>query len=472
MQSIAKNFIGSSSTNHSIRPAGLPRSPSSLKIDKLYIEGGATVIGGFMMDINKKEQPFWLQREKDYPDLLNWVKLRPVVFYDVEERRAWLVDGASALLHLVRMSLHQDTNDIESAYDWVYDSSKLKDNWPGLGSRQAAVNTLKNWDNRALGLHIIGKHADANGVLVPEYSTFEDRVKRIIHSIEILIDQQEKAASQDGFKFSQTLDPRRDVIGFEVMDIISPSGPIYSRVQRINSWGHGWTDLVPSIGITTIFGRGFGDLIRADEPGELCPNWRLVPSGKDFLAPSVSTIQMLYEKRLLTLEPGRSEDEITKRFTIVAAKETSNPCNCLKQQGSNSNRLSVAECHHKPVQFLTKRWWLLGALPNGLVSVRLGSLPVRGAVILGHTVLGLSSKDASMSRQPDDDGSGSTATGGSLQATGSSSNVTEMTAITTPTVGPSSQEASGGGQSSNSASKKMDGTRNKRWSRFKDWVKK
>ncbi|CAJ0554667.1 Ff.00g131800.m01.CDS01 [Fusarium sp. VM40] len=468
----ATDWCGSPSTNHNIRPAGLPRSPASLKIDKLYIEGGATVTGGFMMDINKKEQPFWLQREKDYPDLLNWVKLRPIVFYDVEERRAWLVDGASALLHLVRISLHQDTNDTESAYDWVYDSGRLKDNWPGVGGRQAAVNTLKNWDNRALGLHIIGKRPGTNGVLVPEYSTFEDRVKKILHSIEILIDQQEKAASQDGFKISQTWDPRRDIIGFEIMDVIGPSGPIYSRVQRINSWGRGWTDLAPSIGLTTIFGRGFGNLIQADEPSELCPNWRLVPSGKDFLVASVSTIKMLYEKQLLKLEPGRSEDEIAKRVTIVAAKETSNPCNCLKQQGSNSNHLSVVECHHKPVQFLTKRWWLLGALPNGLVPVRLGSLPVRGAVILGHTVLGLSSKDASTSRQPDDDGSGSTATGGSLQATGSSSDVTEMTAITTPSVGPSSQEASGGGQSSNSASKQMDGTRNKRWSRFKDWVKK
>jgi hypothetical protein len=425
-----------------------------------------------MMDINKKEQPFWLQREKDYPDLLNWVKLRPIVFYDVAERRAWLVDGASALLHLVRISIHQDTTDTESAYDWVYDSSKLKDKWPGVGGRQAAVNTLKNWDNRALGLHIIGKRPDANGVLVPEYSTFEDRVKKVLHSIEILIDHQEKAASQDGFKISQTWDPRRDIVGFEVMDIIGPSGPIYSRVQRINSWGHGWTDLAPSIGLTTIFGRGFGDLIRADEPGELCPNWRLVPSGQDFLVASVSTIQMLYEKRLLKLEPGRSEDEIAKRVTIVAAKETSNPCNCLKQQGSNSNHLSVAECHHKPVQFLTKRWWLLGALPNGLVPVRLGSLPVRGAVILGHTVLGLSRKDASMSRQPDEDGSESTTTSGSLQVTESSSNVTEMTTITTPSVGSSSQEASGGGQSSNFAGNTMDGTRKKRWSKFKDWVKK
>ncbi|KAM0351145.1 hypothetical protein ACHAPU_002929 [Fusarium lateritium] len=468
----ATDLCGSSSTYLNIRPAGLPKSPASSRIDKLYIEGGATVVGGFMMDINKKEQPFWLQREKDYPDLLNWVKLQPIVFYDIEERRAWLVDGASALLHLVRISLHQDAADPESAYDWVYDPAKLKDKWPGLGGRQAAVHTLKNWDNRALGLYIVGQHVDASGRTVPKYSTFEDRVKRILHSIEILIDQREKATSQDGFKVSQTWDPRRDIIGFELMDITGPSGPIYPRVQRINSWGHGWTDLVPSIGLTAIFGRGFGDLIRADNPQDLCPKWRLMPIGKDFMAASVSTLQMLFEKRLLKLEPGRSEDEIAKRVTIVAVKESSNPCSCVKKQENNSNPSPETDCHHKPVQFLTRRWWLLGALPNGLVPVRFGSLPVRGAVILGHTVLGLGSKDMLTLRKADDDGTGSTTASDSLQAAGSSSNATESTMITAPSVGSSSQGASGGGRKSNNASNTEDRTRKNKWSKFKDWVKK
>ncbi|KAF4997486.1 hypothetical protein FGRMN_3850 [Fusarium graminum] len=366
----------------------------------------------------------------------------------------------------------QDATDSESAYDWVYNPAELKDKWPGAGGRQAAINTLKNWDNRALDLHIVGKHADASGRMVPKYSTFEDRVKKILHSIEILIDQREKCASQDGFKMSQTWDPRRDVIGFEVVDITGPSGPIYPRVQRINSWGHGWTDLVPSIGLTTIFGRGFGDLIRADNPEELCPKWRLIPSGKDFLAASVSTLQMLFEKRLLKLEPGRSEDEIAKRVNIVTVKESSNPCSCVKRQGVDSKPSPDADCHHKPVQFLTRRWWLLGALPNGLIPVRFGSLPVRGAVILGHTVLRLGSKDILMLKRTDDDGTGSTTTSDSVQAASSGSNATESTVTTAPSVGLSSQGASGGGQRSANASKTNDRTRRNKWSKLKDWVKK
>ncbi|KAF9773417.1 hypothetical protein IL306_008789 [Fusarium sp. DS 682] len=268
----ATDFCGHVSANHEIKPAGLPRAPASTIIDKLYIEGGSPVTASVMININRKEQPFWLQREKDYPSLLNWVKLQPVVFYDVEERRAWLVDGASALLHLVRISLHRDINDPESPYDWVYDPSKLKDHWPGVGSRQAAVQTLKNWENRALGVYIVDKHLDANGTPITRYSTFEERVKNILHSIEKLVDRQAQVASQDGIKISQTLDPRHDIVGFDIMDMIDPSVPIYPRIQHLNSWGNGWIDLVPTIGITAIFGRRFGDLIRADDIDSICPS--------------------------------------------------------------------------------------------------------------------------------------------------------------------------------------------------------
>ncbi|KAH6871197.1 hypothetical protein B0T10DRAFT_500728 [Thelonectria olida] len=79
------------------------------------------------MSINKKEPPFWLQQENDYPSLLKWVAMQPIVFYDVADGRAWLVDGASALLYLVRISLYLDENDPESTYEWVSDATRLED---------------------------------------------------------------------------------------------------------------------------------------------------------------------------------------------------------------------------------------------------------------------------------------------------------------------------------------------------------
>ncbi|RBQ71580.1 hypothetical protein FVER14953_20679 [Fusarium verticillioides] len=467
----ATDLCGHHTANHEIKPGGLPKSSASIVVDKLYIEGGSPVTAGVMLDVNKKEQPFWLQREKDYPSLLNWVKLQPVIFYDVEERRAWLVDGASALLHLVRISLHLDINDPESAYDWVYDPSKLKDHWPGVGSRQAALQTLKNWENRALNVYIVDKHMDSNGVPATKYSTFEERVKRILHSIEKLIDRQAQAASQDGIKISQTLDPRRDVVGFDIVDVIDPAVPIYPRIQHLNSWGHGWIDLIPTVGITALFGRGFGDLIRADEPDLICPSWRSVPAGKDYLAASISTMQMLHEKRLLRMEPGLIGGELTKKITWVAAKEASSYCKCLKGQASSVVQTAGSECNHNPVQFLAKKWWSR-TIPHGLKPVHLGSLDAEGAVIFGHTVLGLRTGDRSTSRQADDDGEASMTSGEQAQdASVTGSIVSQTTSITVPSVGHSSHDAE-------SAQESLDGTSNataegkkKRWSKFKNWVK-
>ncbi|KAG7426624.1 Vegetative incompatibility protein HET-E-1 [Fusarium oxysporum f. sp. raphani] len=466
----ATDFCGHSTANHMIKPGGLPKASASIVVDKLYIEGGSPVTAGLMLDVNKKEQPFWLQREKDYPSFLNWVKLQPVVFYDVEERRAWLVDGASALLHLVRISLHLDINDPESAYDWVYDPSKVKDHWPGVGSRQAALQTLKSWENRALNVYIVNKHIDPNGVPVTKYSTFEERVKTILHSIEKLIDRQAQAASQDGIKISQALDPRRDVVGFDIVDIIDPSVPIYPRIQHLNSWGHGWIDLIPTIGITALFGRGFGDLIRADEPDLICPSWRSVPVGKDYLAASISTMQMLHEKRLLRMEPGLIGGELTKKITWVTAKEASLHCRCLKRQGSNDAQTTGAECNHNPVQFLAKRWWSR-TIPHGLKPVQLGSLDPEGAVIFGHTVLGLRTGERSAPKQADDDGAASTTSGEQTQqASATGSIVSRTTSITVPSVGASSQDAASVQQSLHTNKTTSEGKK-KRWSRFKDWVK-
>ncbi|TXB96893.1 hypothetical protein FocTR4_00011439 [Fusarium oxysporum f. sp. cubense] len=427
----ATDFCGHSTANHMIKPGGLPKASASIVVDKLYIE---------------------------------------VVFYDAEERRAWLVDGASALLHLVRISLHLDINDPESAYDWVYDPSKLKDHWPGVGSRQAALQTLKSWENRALNVYIVNKHIDPNGVPVTKYSTFEERVKTILHSIEKLIDRQAQAASQDGIKISQTLDPRRDVVGFDIVDIIDPSVPIYPRIQHLNSWGHGWIDLIPTIGITALFGRGFGDLIGADEPDLICPSWRSVPAGKDYLAASISTMQMLHEKRLLRMEPGLIGGELTKKITWVTAKEASLHCKCLKRQGSNDAQTAGAECNHNPVQLLTKRWWSR-TIPHGLKPVQLGSLDPEGAVIFGHTVLGLRTGERSAPKQADDDGAASTTSGEQTQqASTTGSIVSKTTSITVPSVEASSQDAATVQQSLHTNKTTSQGKK-KRWPRFKDWVK-
>ncbi|KAI8664386.1 hypothetical protein NCS55_00947100 [Fusarium keratoplasticum] len=314
--------------------------------------------GGLSMKINSKEQPFWLQRGKDYPSLLKWIGVQPIAFHDVSSRRTWLVDGASALLHLVRISLHLDENDPDSTYDWVFDPTQLKDKWDGVTGRQAALMTLKSWDNLDLNIYIVDKRRGPTGVPEVQYATFGSRVREVLHSIELLIDRQSKTASQEGIRISQSLDPRREIVGFDVLDVVTPLGPILPRVQHLKSWGHGWIDFMPSIGVTTIFGNGFGDLIRPDQPLSLCQGWKSLPEGKDYMAASISTLRMLYEKRLLRMDPGLKEGEMVKKIVWASFSHPFRPCNCLTEciKAAATTNDETQDCHD-PVQFFVKKSW-------------------------------------------------------------------------------------------------------------------
>ncbi|PGH07641.1 hypothetical protein GX51_01650 [Blastomyces parvus] len=374
----ATDFCGSAMANQNISASGLQRPPASIVIDRLYIEGGLHVVGGLQMGINKKDQPFSLERESDYPSLLKWVLLQPIVFYDVSDHRAWLVDGVSALLHLVRVSLYLDQNDPESTYDWVFDANQLKETWEGCTARLAALKTLKSWDNLNLNVHVKAR-TGIDGKHVIEYSTFGERVKKILHSMEILVDRQVKIDSEDGIKISQSLDlGRKSIVGFDILDVITPFGPIHTRIKHLPSRGHGWKDLIPSIGVTTIFGNGFGDLIRPDNPDTICSHWKSVPTGMDYMATSVSTLKMLYEKRLQRIEPALSIGDMTSKITWTSPCQPFKPCECL------TSKVADGKCHSDPVQFLgpKKSWTNIGS--SGLNPVNLAKLEENGAVIFGH----------------------------------------------------------------------------------------
>ncbi|KAH7268553.1 hypothetical protein B0J15DRAFT_523130 [Fusarium solani] len=453
---------------------GLQKPPGSIVIDRLYLEAGADVVGGVSMKINSKEQPFWLQRGKDYPSLLKWIGVQPIAFHDVSSRRTWLVDGASALLHLVRISLHLDKNDPDSTYDWVFDSTQLKDKWDGVTGRQAALRTLKSWDNLDLNIYIVDKRRGPTGVPEVQYATFRSRVKEVLHSIELLIDRQSKTVSQEGIRISQSLDPRREIVGFDVLDVVTPLGPILPRVQYLKSWGHGWIDFMPSIGVTTIFGNGFGDLIRPDQPQSLCQGWKSLPKGKDYMAASISTLQMLYEKRILRMDPGLKEGEMAKKIVWASFSHPFRPCNCLTEcinkTATKTTNDETQDCHD-PVQFFVKKSWPR-TVPHGMTPVHLTDLDDKGAVVFGHLpMLSRKSEGKVTARQRDDDVEASSSSAdGTLQApltTSATSESVGSTGITVPSSSVSSPREEQKEDKTTGGSAKEAGAKRRRWPFFR-----
>ncbi|PGG95740.1 hypothetical protein AJ79_09893 [Helicocarpus griseus UAMH5409] len=461
----ATDFCGHAMANQNISASGLQKPPPSIVIDRLYIEAGSDAVGGLQMGINKKDQPFWLERESDYPSLLKWVGLQPIVFYDVSDRRAWLVDGVSALLHLVRVSLNLDENDPESPYDWVFDASQLKDTWDGCTARLTALKTLKSWDNLKLNVYV-KENIELDGEHVIKYSTIEERVKKILHSIEILVDRQVKIASEDGIKIPQSLNRRKAIVGFDILDVITPLGPIHTRIKHLHSWGHGWSDLIPSIGVTTIFGNGFGDLIRPDSPDTVCNHWKSVPTGMDYMTTSVSTLKMLYQKRLKRIEPGLDIGEMTSKITWTSPCQPFKPCECLR------SKVADGECHLDPVQLLVSKKPWMNIIPSGSDPVNLAKLEEKGAVIFGHlSFLGRRKDGKLVERSAQDKKTASAGESSGRQEMLSSSAVSSVEAQSTADTTSPSSEPSAPEEIQEGSNSKEELEKKNPLNTFKEWWK-
>ncbi|KFH49055.1 hypothetical protein ACRE_002240 [Hapsidospora chrysogenum ATCC 11550] len=166
--------------------------------------------------------------------------------------------------------------------------------------------------------------------------------------------------------------------GFDIMDVIAPRGPVFSRVQSMASGGVGWRDLVPELGIAIIFGSGFGDLILPRDPSRVCAHWTTVPAGSDYLAASTSTLKMLHEQRRMRIEPNLDVGHLTKKIVWVSSHEPFKPCSCVEGAVVSEMR------HLYPVQSLVtqKPWKALTRKP--MTPVDIAGLCEEGAVIFGE----------------------------------------------------------------------------------------
>lgn len=345
----------------------------------MYVEAGGPFVAGLNMCLNKKQKPVRLSRARDYSSLLDWARKKVINFYDVSSRRAWLVDGASAALHLLRIWLELNQGDPESAYTWVFDPSMLKDYWEGCTTaRQAALKTLKCQENRDLGLYII--EGD-------EHAKLQSRVYDILLDLEAMICWQERRSSTDGINIPQSFDVRKKVIGVDVLDAIGPEREVQPRVQTLGqtlgSWREGWSDLVSELGVLTIFGSDFGDVIRPSEDCVICPHWRNLPKEQDYMATTVSTLQLLHQQCLAGPASKLGAGGLTTKMAWYSDWEPrSSPlCACPEARVCDSN----------PVQLLVSRsFWTTGLASPPLKPVDVTGLDGRGAFIFGHrTLLGL-----------------------------------------------------------------------------------
>lgn len=164
----------------------------------MSLSGGKFVTAGVSCAISTKDRPAHLTVDGYIPKLRS-IDQKLVVLWDEADKRGYLVNGTSALLHLVRIALHHHSKDkFAKAFRWK----------PSMMNESASViDVLIDEENRSLVINTdkptVSAETDVQGGSLTtkvkwDAYTFQDLVEQHYHYLDQIIDYQSQVESKDG----------------------------------------------------------------------------------------------------------------------------------------------------------------------------------------------------------------------------------------------------------------------------------
>lgn len=340
--------IGAADATKDVEATTLDEPSSGFLLEKVSISGGKIITAGATIAVGFKESPVHVTR-KGYIRQLRWISQRYVVLWDDADKRGWLVNGTSALLHLVRASLGDLSKSLGDNGGILLKPHDLKD--ADENKPQSAWKVLISSHNRELRLYaekrtfwdegeMKRKKGDAEAEesttekWKQEYYTFQDLVEERYHILEQIIDHQQQVNGRNGINLKFRV--RNHLEGWDFVDLVTDD-EITPRVAPLDALGWGWVDFVRSIGAITLFGCGFGDIIQPEVYEGMCPKWKTLPKGQSYLAASGFDLAKVKFHRL--------------GLVWHCPVQPVTPCRC-QDHGAQKLFVSLTRgSHHDPVQF-------------------------------------------------------------------------------------------------------------------------
>lgn len=371
-----ENLTGQKSadyTNFKASNLGLPSS--EIVLDRFTLSGGQHITAGVSFALGKQQKLMRGELHTSYEKQTGWTSRQHVVFFDVEDRRAWLVNGRTALLHLVRASLHRSKTDQEleeaapttmgtDAVSFVFQSPKnqvlklfkLNDE---ITEKRKEVTTVK--DDQTTVESSCSTETDVR------HHRLQDEVGVMYRWLALLVAGSNDKRCENGFSISTS---RNQLVGYDFLDLINGESSLIPRAIQLESRGKSWVEFVREARAITLFGSGFGALLKPliTDPS-LCSRWTEVPTGEDYLAVSVEDLKssLTIAKSLQFVLPqvgdsGDGSDQSNKLFE---------GCNC-PEQGQH--------CERGQILSPSKKFpWSQPVKPNVPTC-----LPEAGGILLGQ----------------------------------------------------------------------------------------
>ncbi|OHE98290.1 hypothetical protein CORC01_06487 [Colletotrichum orchidophilum] len=344
---------------------------------RISISGGKFVSAGMGIRLGVAQTPVHIARDT-YFEKMNWIAKHYAVLWDEEENRGWLVNGPSALLHMVLASLHSDLNGkMNSKLRFKKESLELSTDHH---TAKSALEVLTEQKNKDLKIHIdkvetwteeTSGEGDASPTTITKtkttYTRFEDRVEKIYCLLEQAMEQQTSIERQDGLDLKMRV--RKYFEGWEFRDFATGEDFVYPRVKTLQTIAKGWVDFTREINAVAIFGKGFGEIIRPVDGDSVCGSWAQQPSQKYYLAACASDLKDAPEIKF-----NGHEVKVGKRVVWKLPDDLFKPCKCTSDGTGKVD-------HSHIVQVLTSQSGKHYRVPRSTGEVQLNG---KGAVIFGY----------------------------------------------------------------------------------------
>ncbi|KAK5724765.1 hypothetical protein LTR15_004813 [Elasticomyces elasticus] len=225
-----------------------------------------------------------------------------VVFYDVKAKRAFLVNGADALLHLSRAYL---SSPHAPPFDHNY-SAQLVEEFThralSKNDHQEARHILCKPRNRKIvisrvddsddGLNV-GDAADTKED--PDEMRFEHLVTHFYEILREMYAHQAKIRQSEQWSVPIKNPFTVKLEGFGFADMMSLETSLEPRYAQLNVSRPSWLEVTDKAGAINILGTGFGDLFSSSSN---CNKCTIIPAGYDFLVSSTKILRTIAAFRM------------------------------------------------------------------------------------------------------------------------------------------------------------------------------
>lgn len=268
-----------------------------------------------------------------------------VVLYDIEANRGWLVDGRSALLHLVRASVSFDNSNPARRDQLERD---IKNNYQHIADKETrTLQVLKDMENRRLRL------------LDDEEYYVENRALELLDLLKVILAEHKQLNKiKDG-----------KLAGFTFRDLAERSKKISKYKKGPLDSFESWISLTRGLNAAVLFGHSFGELFTATKASEMCL-WRTMEAGKGYLSVTVGDL-----RRIIDNEDGRTQTlwELAENVYWRASKDLFAHSPCSRDYSRTSHELpqvliSSIDSHQSSTAFYAT----------------VDDLPQAGAVVFGN----------------------------------------------------------------------------------------